>query len=74
MHYHVTRHDYNTRTDQPMDIVGVGHPTETYAEAKDLIIQDEKQFRVPTAERWILHRWEVRPCSVGNHLRGPSVR
>jgi hypothetical protein len=69
-HYHITRLDYNNRTGQPMDSVGLGIRS-TYAEGRAVSVQDEKQFRLPGAERWITHEWTVQSCSEDSHISGP---
>lgn len=60
-HYHVIRYDYDTRTGHPLDPVGLGIVGQ-YHEALALEKQDGRQFRLPSSQRWVLHRWLHRPC------------
>lgn len=70
MHFHIIRHDHDTRTNHPLDPVGLG-VRPTYSDARAVAEQDEKQFRTPAAQRWITHRWETRSCLDDSHVAGP---
>lgn len=73
MHYHVTRADFNTRTGRPSGAAWLGIGCD-YRGARALEIQDAKQFRVPGAERFILHEWRMRGCHNDGCIPGPGQK
>jgi hypothetical protein len=73
MHYHVIREDYNSRSGQPLEPVDIGIALD-YFGAKVAATQDEKQFKVPGADRGIIHLWTPKKCVVDGHLPGPTQK
>jgi len=62
MHFHVTRTDYDTRNGHESDPVEIG-TAPTFRDCQQLTVSDAKQFRNPSADRFILHQYARRQCS-----------
>jgi len=73
MHFHTIRRDYDTRTGKDLPPVEIGIALD-FAQACAVVVQDEKQFRVPSADRFVLHDWCKHPCHDDNHLSGPAQK
>jgi len=73
MHYHVSRKDYDTRTGDDLPAADLGIAAD-FAQATALTVQDSKQFRVPSADRFVLHDWSRTPCHDDSHIAGPEQK
>ena len=61
MHYHVTRIDYDTLTGRNRNPVELATVT-SWEERNIVVTADEKLFRVPSADRFILRDYRTRQC------------
>lgn len=73
MHFHVIRRDYDTRTGHDLPPIEVGIADE-FTDARAVVVQDEKQFRLPTSDRFLLHDWCKHPCHDDSHVPGPTEK
>lgn len=68
MHFHVYRKSYNSHTGDPLEPVEVGIALD-YMQARAVKWEDQKQFRLPSADRGLMHDWQKRMCNDDSHTR-----
>lgn len=62
MHYHVLRVSYNTSSGKELEPVDVGTAYDSL-QTRTIAAADGQQFRLPSANRFLLHDWKTRGCN-----------